>query len=91
MGDVTALKYPGWKIRKKTGHILFLQSRIFEAEKTFPIPASCIKNVAGAQINVCHVKLKEILTNLGKAYGCDIKAEEIKYPLGEKVIISCSY
>jgi hypothetical protein len=88
---VNRLNYPGWKVEHKTGHVLFLKSHTFIAEKTFSIPRDCVKNVAGAELNVCHVKLVETLSKLAKAYGCDAKVEEIRYPLRERVILSCPY
>jgi hypothetical protein len=91
LGFVEKLDYPGWSIKKKSGHILFLKTHTFVAEKVFKIPNDCIKVVNGAELNVCHIKLVKTLSKLGEAYGCNVKVYQIRYPLEEKVVISCDY
>jgi len=89
---VSKLKIPGWTVEHKEEKILFIPRKIFVAYKYFEVPNSCVKTVESAELNVCHIKLKETLTKLGQAFSCETKVEEIKgYPLQEKVEIRCSY
>jgi hypothetical protein len=91
LGFVEKLNYPGWTVRKETGHILFLKTHTFIAEKVFDIPKDCIRSIDGAEMNICHIKLVQTLPKLGKAFGCGVKVYQIRYPLREKVVISCDY
>ena len=89
---VTKLDYPGWVVSRKTEKVLMLKKHKFVAYKEFPVPQSCIKNIGGAQLNVCHLKLEESLKKLGEAYDCDVKVYSLSLQgLREKVEISCSY
>ncbi len=91
LGFVEKLNYPGWRVKRETGHVLFLKTHTFVAEKYFDIPKECIRSVGGAEMNVCHVKLVQTLPKLGEAFGCRVKVYQIRYPLREKVVISCDY
>jgi hypothetical protein len=84
------LDYPGWKIRKKSGHVFFLNTSSVEVEKVFDLPPDCVRSVDRAEMNVCHVKLLQVLPKLGEAFDCEVKLYQIRYPLREKVVISCN-
>jgi len=89
---VRKLNVPGWFVYHKKEKVAFFTIKKFVAEKFFELPQSCIKNIGGAEVNVCHMKLVQSLEKLGKAYDCNVKAEEIhSEKFGEKVKISCSY
>jgi hypothetical protein len=89
---VTKLSIPGWKVEKKEEKILFLTRKKFIAYKDFTLPTSCIKNVGGAKVNVCHMKLSVNLSRLGEAFGCDVKSYSVHLDsLKERVKIVCSY
>ena len=89
---VRKIDIPGWFVYHKKEKIAFFTINKFVAEKFFELPQSCIKNIGGAELNVCHMKLVQSLEKLGKAYDCEVKAEAIQSEkFGEKVKISCSY
>ena len=89
---VTKLDYPGWVVTHKTEKVVLVKSHKFIASKEFPLPSSCIKNVEGAELNVCHLKLEGTLKKLAEAYDCDVKVYSINLAgLKEKVEIICSY
>ncbi len=89
--DYIKLAYKDWKVSKKSEHVLFFKNKVLVAEKTFPIPKSCVKHVGGVVLNACHIKLVQLLTPLAEAYDCEIDVKEVRYPLSEKVVIQCSY
>ena len=89
---VTKLTVPGWQIEKRDEKILFLNQKKFIAYKDFSLPPTCIKNIGGAEVNVCHMKLLANLSRLGKAFGCEVKTYSTNLEgLKERVKIICSY
>ncbi len=89
---VVKIDVPGWSVYHKTENIAFFKQHKFIAEKKFEIPSTCVKNIGGAELNLCHIKLEQNLKRLGEAFDCEVKVDEIRYPnLAEKVKISCSY
>ena len=92
LGYVTKLDYPGWVVTHKTEKILFFKGHKFVVSKEYSVPATCIKSVGGAELNVCHLKLDTTLSKLAEAYDCDVKVYSLNLEgLKEKVEISCSY
>jgi len=89
---VTKLTIPGWHIEKREEKILFLTQKKFITYKDFSLPPTCIKNIGGAEVNVCHIKLSVNLSRLGEAFGCDVKTYSGNLEgLKERVKIICSY
>ncbi len=89
---VTKLDIPGWKVEKKEEKVLFLTENKFIAYKDYTLPDSCIKNIGGAEVNVCHMKLSQTLKKLGEAYNCDVEVYSTHLQgLKERVKVICSY
>ena len=89
---VTKLSIPGWQVEKREEKLLFLTRKKFIAYKDFTLPESCIKNIGGAEVNVCHMKLSVNLSRLGEAFGCDVETYSMRLDnLKERVKIVCSY
>ena len=89
---LTKLDYPGWVVEKKEEKILFLTKHEVIATKEFNLPSTCIKNIGGAELNVCHMKLEENFKRLSEAFDCDVKGSAVFLDrLKERVKIVCSY
>ena len=89
---VTKLDIPGWKVEKKEERVLFLTQKKFIAYKDYTLPESCIKNIGGAELNVCHMKLSQTLKKLGEAYNCDVETYSTHLQgLKERVKVICPY
>jgi len=89
---VTKLTIPGWNIEKREEKILFLTQKKFITYKDFSLPPTCIKNIGGAEVNVCHMKLSVNLSRLGEAFGCEVKTYSGNWEgLKERIKIICSY
>jgi len=89
---VTKLNYPGWKLERKEEKIAFFTRHKLIVTKSFDLPQSCIKNINGAELNVCHMKLEENFKRLSEAFDCDVKGSAVFLDrLKERVKIVCSY
>jgi hypothetical protein len=89
---LTKLNYPGWVVEKKEEKLAFITTHKLIATKEFTLPRSCIKDIGGAELNVCHMKLTENFQRLSKAFDCDVKGSSVYLDtLKERVKIICSY
>lgn len=89
---VTKIDVPGWRVEKKEEKIAFFTQKKFIAYKEYDLPASCIKEIGDAEVNVCHMKLSQTLKKLGEAYNCEVKTYALHLDrLREKVEVVCSY
>lgn len=89
---VTKLDYPGWVVERKEEKLAFITKHKLIATKEFTLPRSCIKNIGGAELNVCHIKLEENFKRLSDAFDCDVKGSSAYLDtLKERVKIICSY